>query len=439
MSLWYVFLKDIQWKLNRRGLLGKRNQLKYVLKNYPVISDSKNMLFNQRNMIWKEKRKEIKKAYRKIKLYYMHSTRIGEYTSEFLAIIEDVERDKKNEVLDVFILLDTVNMNKRLINIISRNICIINETNIDFWMDMMQRNSYCFDVSDILKYVHWDRSLRGKISPIESSKWLRFTYEEEWEGSQKLKLMGVDGPFVCIHSRDSQYLNAIALGKDYAYQNYRDASINNFEQTANYLKKQGIVTIRMGREVKEKVNFKNCIDYANLYYDEFMDIYITGKCKFYMGSDCGLNMLPMAQNKRIALVNCIPVSSPTAGCHPMREDNLLIFKKYYDTKKGRYLTLYEMFEFEGEYKGLRSEDYEKCNIKPVENSAEDILELAIEMNSRIDGTWIETEKDIILQKKYRDTLDFFIKKYNYNKDAVLNYKAGAIFLRKNSFLFADDI
>lgn len=435
MKSYYEFYKDIQWKLNRRGLCGKKNQLRYVLRNYPVLSDSPRMLLNQRNIKWKRERSEIKSKYHKINIYYMHSTRIGEYTSEFMFIIKDTEKDKNDGILNLFILLDTVNMNKRLMKIISRNISIINETNIDFWMDMMQKEPYLFDVTNILKYVHLNRNLREEISPVQSSKWLSFTQEEEWEGKWKLGLMGINRPFVCIHERDSKYLETIAPDKDYTYHNYRDASINNFAKTAEYLNKQGILTVRMGRDVKEKVSFENCIDYANLYYDEFMDIYLTGKCKFYIGSACGLCTLPMVQNARVALTNYIPVSTPVAIGIPMRRDNLFIFKKYYNMKEHRYLSLREMFMFEAEFGGLRTEDYENQNIKPIENTEEEVLDLAIEMNSRIDGTWVESEKDKMLQKKYRGILEFFIEKYGYNKEAVNQCRVGTYFLRKNAFLF----
>ena len=83
--------------------------------------------------------------------------------------------------------------------------------------------------------------------------------------------------------------------------------------------------------------------------------------------------------------------------------NLFIFKKYYSKIENRFLSIKEMMEVErvvrsAHYDGKK---YEELGVDVVENSAEEILDLVVEMNDRIDGIWIETIEDIELQKKYQ--------------------------------------
>jgi hypothetical protein len=75
--------------------------------------------------------------------------------------------------------------------------------------------------------------------------------------------------------------------------------------------------------------------------------------------------------------------------------------------------------------------YRKNGIEPIENTAEEILDLAVEMDERIDGKWKPKKDDEPLQKRFKDLL----------KDDPVCSKAktriGAEFLRKNRKLFDD--
>ena len=47
-----------------------------------------------------------------------------------------------------------------------------------------------------------------------------------------------------------------------------------------------------------------------------------------------------------------------------------------------------------------TEDYEKNNVLLEENSPEEIKNLVIEMDERLENTWKENDKDLFLQKKF---------------------------------------
>ena len=73
----------------------------------------------------------------------------------------------------------------------------------------------------------------------------------------------------------------------------------------------------------------------------------------------------------------------------------------------------------------KTEEYDKAGLKIVENTSEEILDLAREMNERIDGTWKEMEEDKKLQEKYWS----LFPEDSLNKTCPA--RIGALFLRKN--------
>ena len=70
----------------------------------------------------------------------------------------------------------------------------------------------------------------------------------------------------------------------------------------------------------------------------------------------------------------------------------------------------------------------------IENSEEEILDLVMEMNARLDGKWIETPEDIELQRKYQRIYKEWFLKQHYKESTMLRIRIGALFLRKNVFL-----
>jgi hypothetical protein len=68
-----------------------------------------------------------------------------------------------------------------------------------------------------------------------------------------------------------------------------------------------------------------------------------------------------------------------------------------------------------------------------ENSPEEIRDLVIEMDERLNGNWNETEEDILLQKKFWLIFKKNIKNLNLEKPlhGKIKSKFGAKFLREN--------
>lgn len=419
--------------LRRHGMLGKKQKIRYFFAGRIDAEWVTNSKHNTNEFI--KTYQIICEQYVEIRMHVLWtSNRIGEYVPRYLVAVDDSKKNAEKGVLDVFVLENYVNDNSRLTTVMGRNIHIIDKKNVNMWMYILSR----FPKVEFQNFLgdYSDRNRKIFIDPKRTAECFLLTSEEEEEVRKKKESMGLLGSFVCVSSRDDTYLNTILPNLDSSHHNYRNTDINNLALSADYLSNKGIITVRMGRYVKEKVKFGNCIDYANDFYDELMDIALMRDCKFFVGDSNGLCVLPMVFNVPCALKNVVPVFSAGWGAYPQNPQNLYIFKKYYSKTKKRFLSLKEMMEVDriAPHGHDITEKHAELNVEVIENSAEEILDLVMEMNARIDGEWIETKEDIELQNKYQRIRKQWYKEKRYSENSVLQAKVGALFLRKNPFL-----
>ena len=82
---------------------------------------------------------------------------------------------------------------------------------------------------------------------------------------------------------------------------------------------------------------------------------------------------------------------------------------------------------------VSSEEFEQNGVELEESSPEEIRDLVIEMDERLNGNWNETEEDLLLQKKFWSIFEDRIRRLNLKKPLHGKIKArfGAKFLREN--------
>lgn len=267
-----------------------------------------------------------------------------------------------------------------------------------------------------------DRDIHNLLS--NSQPHLRFTKKEESLGINLRRKMGIpdDVSFVCFHARDSSYLNNGIKTVNWDYHNYRDANIQNYIPAAEELVRRGYITLRMGAIVKEPLNSDNSkiIDYARKGRDDFLDIYLLAKCRFFIGSNSGITVVPMIFRRPIAWTNCIPLDFFWSWS----QYDLVIPKRLKLRKEDHFLTFREILHSEiGRF--LETHQYGESGIEIVENTPEEIKDLVTEMDERLNGTWQTTEEDEELQRRFRSLF----------KPSELHGKIvsriGAKFLRQN--------
>ena len=79
-----------------------------------------------------------------------------------------------------------------------------------------------------------------------------------------------------------------------------------------------------------------------------------------------------------------------------------MFQKVWLERENRLATVGEMVAMGDSFSDERHQ--ERLGVRLVKNTAEEILAACDEMEARLNGTWVTTEEDEILQKKYWDLI-----------------------------------
>lgn len=261
---------------------------------------------------------------------------------------------------------------------------------------------------------------------------LQFTAEEKARGEAGLRAMGIPTqvPFICLIVRDSAYLDS-HISQDWSHNNFRDSDIQNYVLAAEELAERGYFVIRMGAKVREaiKTTHPMVIDYAtNGMRSDFMDIYLGAKCAFCISSGTGWDAIPQILRRPSVYVNIVSLGYLFTS----RAEFLSIAKKHIFKKSRKELTLREIFSHGVGFFQAASE-YESKGVGFIENTPEEIRDVAFEMVERLNGTWQPHEDDEALQKRFReifptDAVDLFLGRPLHGE---IRARFGAAFLRNN--------
>jgi len=267
-----------------------------------------------------------------------------------------------------------------------------------------------------------NRDIGGVLARVPPH--LSFTAKEEILGQANLQMMGIpsEAPFVCFIARDSAYLDSVFPQIEWAYQDYRDANIQNYVHAAEQLAFRGYHTLRMGAAVAETLNTSNpmVIDYATQYRTEFLDMYLGRECRFLITNDCGYVNVSQIFRRPIVWTNISTIES----VHTWLPNHIFIPKKLWNEKDQRFLTFPEILE-SGIGRIQNSGEFEQLGIKLIENTPKDITAVTLEMDDRLSGTWEGAEEDEYLQKAF---WDLFASSEHHGQ---IVSRIGAEFLRQN--------
>lgn len=233
---------------------------------------------------------------------------------------------------------------------------------------------------------------------------ISFTNEENERGKKFLETAGVkpDQEFVCMIARDPAYkkLYMSSDGRDWSYHNYRDSDINNYRKAALSLAQHDYFVFRLGKGVNEffETDDNRVIDYANSEYrSDFLDIFLSANCTFFINGESGLSSVPMVFRVPIVFVNLAAIEY----VFTWNSNIISIPKKFWLIKEKRFMTFKEIYG-SGAGRFLRTEQYEEMGIELIENTPDEILSVSMEMHQRLNGTWKTTEEDEALQKRFWD-------------------------------------
>lgn len=386
--------------------------------------------------VWHEKEFEdrwdqIRNNYEEIIIYQLCASTIGETIARFFMIIENISRDDR--ILRVYIP-DTEEIrricNKYLIKMLRKNIYIIQEDEVAFWIYIMIKHSSDLNFSEYKRYDFRNDYLPYKLT--SNAFHSCFTDSELKKGNEAMIQMGLDTPFVCMAARTSAYNNR-TIGTDFFYEPH-NVNFEDYELTIRFLEKQNIMAVKMGRMEDPMRKIENCIDYAGLYADDFMDLYLLSKCKFMIANGSGITMMASLFSKPVLMVNTVVIAYGYGGM-AYADNSLYIPKKYYKVDEDRFLTLREIMEIEywcsGEY-------YEKAGIKFIDNTQQEIAEATKEIIERLEGRWYEDAEDRKNYMKYMEIYHEMERTAASNPNnwigAPVPFRIAATYLKENTYL-----
>lgn len=353
-----------------------------------------------------------------LRIFYLKSVRIGHQISDLEVYLRQKAMGLQPKGFDLFITEKPAN--RALARMIERHVPIIESTILTeaYW-----KVKRLFKESDrimrlppfVLPYKEFN----------EASAQLKFSENELSEGKTLLRAMGVaeTARFICFHVRDSGYLQTAPNQgvTNFSYHDYRDCRIENYLPAAEALANAGLYAVRLGKGVDRPLLAKNprIIDYATKFQTDLADIFLAAHCKFFLGTTSGLINVSWCFDVPTAAANLAPL-----GVAPMHAYDIFIPKKYRDKATGRMIKFSEIIK-RGADRWFDATQFREAGIEVLENSADEVLQLALEMNARIDKTWVPSAEDDELQARYKALFDTSHPIHGFPS------RVGAHFLRTN--------
>jgi len=323
--------------------------------------------------------------FRKIRFGLIYTRRIGHLagnTDLFLRKLQIGRADPKA----VYILAGIDPVNRQLFEMLKRHLPVYEIrwlTRVLFYLrPILQRTRFW-------EGLRWDGPEYEAFNQGKAT--LAFTDEEEAKGREFLAELGIgeDDWFVCMHDRDSSYLDAYMPeeGDLWRTRDFRNCRIENFLKAAEYITSKGGYVLRMGAVVDRPLpdtGNSRIIDYATGHRSDFLDIYLPANCRFFLGCDSGLFVISTIFDVPVALTNCTFI-----GLNPFRRDDFFILKPLRETRNGNFLTFDQ-----GIQQGFYNNGFphpEADGYELVENDSDEILDLVREILENLESRVSEPE------------------------------------------------
>lgn len=258
---------------------------------------------------------------------------------------------------------------------------------------------------------------------------LQFTSSESRKGARLLDSLGLE-PFryVCVIARDPAYYRRALPQLDLSYHSYRNCDIDTYVEAMEALAETGLTVLRMGAHVEKPLRSSHprLIDYANSSHrGDFADVLLSANCKFCVSDGLGFFALPAAFRRPNVYVNFSPfylfrLSRPYVG----------ITKQLVDVESSTVIPLSEL-EGRDITQLVRTERLAAAGFELRDNSSEEIKDLVLEANARLDGTWVSDPNDELLQSKFWERYERAVGDDGMWIHGESQARFGAKFLRDN--------
>ncbi len=366
-----------------------------------------------------------------IRIGTMINSRIGHFMLDVEAYLCERDKDKESHrTFDIICCSDPV-CNTQAKLMWARTILIT--PGAKFWKHLDLACQF-WTQGDIHHVPLYNRKVDYKLISVTEAH-LSFVDEEIFRGKHLLNQLGIplDALWICIHNRDSGYLDKVfGSSRTYrgraGYDAHRDFSIKSMVEMCNKLADLGYYVVRMGSFVTEKLATNNprVIDYSsNPIRSDFLDIFLLANCYSYIGSDSGISCIPYVFRRPVFFINWnianIDELIVREYAYP------ILIKRLWHCEQQRFLSIREIFEA-----GLDGSDeaylFENARVNVISNTSDEICQHALELVSRLKGTWTSNFEDEELQRQF---WDIYNRHAPNERSPLSKVRIGAAFLRNN--------
>ena len=281
------------------------------------------------------------------------------------------------------------------------------------------------------KYLARQQSENQMIIWPKSLPTLSFTDAEKHKGSelQQRLLSDAAKPFVCIALPEKSYYE-LKIEKEHLVSKSTDLYSNfpsweSYSSCINSLSDLGLDVIRMGQSVDSAIDPSSCkiINYASTTRSEFGDVWLLGNCKFVIaGGGTGIYWLASSFDKPVLITDSYDLFNTSFGQHDLKIPQLAW------SRSEKNFKLFSWLIKQGQG-WAQNRSLIHGDIEIIKNTAEEIKEVVLEMNQRLDGTWIETDEDVELQNRFKKLREN-VPKWQVQEGV----RIGAAFLRRYQHL-----
>lgn len=317
---------------------------------------------------------------------------------------------------------------------------VANATMLDYWrphIRIIEDSFVCWIVGAMSRWVVMKHDMSRYVLKLDASQDI-YRINAAWAGrAPLLSLAGTDKEwsdrkfaelglpdgawYVCIHVREPGFSPA-----DEAAHSYRNSDPQAVMAAMNEIVRRGGWCVRMGDPSMTPLKpVKGVIDYAHHpLRSARMDILLCARARFFLGNTSGLTLVSSVFGVPSALANLVPLSVlaflPTDIGIPklvrsIREHRILSFGEIMGTAVGDY-----------RYTRL----YAEAGLEVIENSPEEICELAVEMIERLNGQHVQDIEEDARQARFMAL--FRPGHYAYGSAA----RVGSDFLRRYADLLS---
>lgn len=260
---------------------------------------------------------------------------------------------------------------------------------------------------------------------------LQFEPKEVQRGRKLMNELGIkDREYVCVIARDRAYYRTVLSSQNLEYHEYRNWDINAYVEPLESLADEGPYVVRMGAVVEEPLRSSHpkVIDYANSgLRSAFGDVWLGANCKFCVSDGLGYFAVPAAFRRPNAYINFSPMHLfySSRGC------DLGITKLFEGLTSGELIPFSQLVDMDVAYL-TRIERISDAGLRLRDNSVQEVRELLLEMNARIDGRWIDQTDEDQLQKAFWKQFERLLGEDSHLYHGEFRARIGSQFLRAHS-------